>query len=594
MKHCYLKKFNNKSLAFFSFLLTTIFLLFCNELIQNINQKNKALSGKDDWVSVCSDYHQNPAVLCGNALLELGDELLQNGSDNYYDDSDNWLYKPGIRPGKDLLDKELESDHFLIHFSVKSEYRPGGSNASVDDIRQWLLSLQQYLEEAYQLLIREKGYALPPLDGRKGGHQNLIDVYVLPLQNAGGITHNDSELPANQSQASSYILIKNTLTRTHQPSSYPVNRLQATAQHEFFHVIQDGYYASQLAALNTGKAMSSLSASFREGTAVWAETLNSEHSSTRMTTNKSNQRYLEYLNWSPNIFSAPQKNMLVYDENQAFNLFAYSSVFFWKYLSEQFGDGVIKTLWEMKMQKQGPSGDVDKEFKDLEQVLEKNGGPAKVYGDFLTACALLNHNTKNKPYAFYQKSYPAYTFREGQDYIKECMGIDDNGLVVPSSITRFLSPKHEPIQVSKGNLTSWYYMNVSTQKWGTGRLLETESVLCDLQPAGGAGFHYIQINEIADLGNKPDNDLYQIHIKAPKGHLHSIKKSDLYGRLLCFQKDGSLLEKTATYISTQQESIIKFNHQAGNQYILIVYRLTSPNIARHAGTGTLRYQIDVY
>lgn len=137
----------------------------------------------------------------------------------------------------------------------------------------------------------------------------------------------------------------------------PIENLRVTAAHEFFHAIQFAYDALE-------------DAWFMEGTAAWIE-------DEVYTTVNDNRQYL----------AASQFNRPRIPLDTSHGIAVYGSWGFWRYLSETFGQGVVRSVWERA--DASPGGPDDYSLRAVRRALGRNFDVdlTSVLGDFGLAIA---------------------------------------------------------------------------------------------------------------------------------------------------------------------------------------------------------------
>jgi len=237
--------------------------------------------------------------------------------------------------------QHIDYGDFRLHYTLVDEHPQEVTQTYIDNI-------VTYLNEAKNQYAT-MGYTLPLLDGALGGGNNKYDVYVFNFSefsscgSSPGQTCSDPILPGNNNAASTFMFINKNLPSgiTVNPPGFaldapPSNLLRSTVVHEFFHMVQNAYRSSQASGGTKSKFL-------REGTATWAESLFDityeypEGSGTNITTkDKGFYTYSE-------ILQSTYKGFLM--DEVVNSPGPYSNVFFWKYLSERFGNDIIKTIW---------------------------------------------------------------------------------------------------------------------------------------------------------------------------------------------------------------------------------------------------------
>jgi hypothetical protein len=193
------------------------------------------------------------------------------------------------RPGDGPLLRE--SGHFRVHYQ----------DAALESYADSILSAS---EKAYSVLIETLAYLQPPSDAPNGG-DGRIDIYIQPSSGFPylGVARPETWVGAPYANShTSYIELTDTMG---------VDLLLTTTVHEFFHVIQIGYDKDE----NT---------SFLEMISVWSE-------------ERVYDEINAYRRHLSNFFSSPHKALFGH---------TYSNVVWAIYLTENFGDAVIKDILE--------------------------------------------------------------------------------------------------------------------------------------------------------------------------------------------------------------------------------------------------------
>ncbi len=159
---------------------------------------------------------------------------------------------PAARP--DLPDEQtLETGHFLIHYTARGEDAVDGADADGSGVPDYVELVAATLENVWQVEIVEMGWAPPPPAGGRGGAHDRIDVYLLELlsddyagyaDTEGGFVGDNPLTPEVERRASSsYLALDNDYAGIEDSGrgEGPIELMQATAAHEFNHVIQAGY-----------------------------------------------------------------------------------------------------------------------------------------------------------------------------------------------------------------------------------------------------------------------------------------------------------------------------------------------------------------
>ncbi|WP_229908530.1 MXAN_6640 family putative metalloprotease [Comamonas sp. JC664] len=164
------------------------------------------------------------------------------------------------------------------------------------------------------------GFRLPPDDGWVGsdnGGDDRFDVYLVDF---GGVADGAFRLDGcleETSRCTGHMLQENDFAGYNYPSYDEA--VDILASHEFFHAVQAAYHPG-------------LGSVASEGTAVWA----SEHY--RPALDDLERFTAAYL-------SRPDRTLVLDPEGPAVS-FSYGSSLYFQFLSERFGDGVVRSLWE--------------------------------------------------------------------------------------------------------------------------------------------------------------------------------------------------------------------------------------------------------
>jgi len=229
------------------------------------------------------------------------------------------------------------TDHFLIHYTDNGpnrvyEYDVQTLEPGVPD---YVYKAGLILDSVWTHTVDELGFVPPISDGYyNGGGDGRQDVYLVDFA-AYGVTVQDSIYEVFPTlTTTTYMFLENDYQGF---PGYESNRLDAfrvTAAHEFFHCVQFAIDANEI----DGSAPN-INTAWLEMTAVFME---EEHYD-------GIDDYLNYLpyfyewpQWSlrtGTVLSSPQINIYR-------NLHMYASVIFPIYLSEVYGSGIIREIWE--------------------------------------------------------------------------------------------------------------------------------------------------------------------------------------------------------------------------------------------------------
>lgn len=219
----------------------------------------------------------------------------------------------------------------------------------------WVTRTLHVLADVWSFEIDDLGLRRPPSDHGRGGDKRF-DVYLADLGSRGlfGYCTPEARVPGEQFAASGYCVLDNDFARS-QYGARPRSSLRVTAAHEFFHAIQFGYDFREDPWL-------------LESTATWMEDQFADGSN-------DNRRYLKYGS--------------VRRPGQPIDLFSntryaqYGNWAFWEFLSERFGPGIVRDVWDLVDARGGAPDDYSVEA--LRAVLASRGGLPDVLAAFEAA-----------------------------------------------------------------------------------------------------------------------------------------------------------------------------------------------------------------
>lgn len=210
--------------------------------------------------------------------------------------------------------KTYNTQHFTIYYGENDPATTLWADYNKDGIPDFITNVADILEYVWEVEIEDMEFKTP-----KG--YLPIPVYIANT----GIYVNGEELTLSENicgfslfdGTQSYIVLNAT-----PPSSFytkPMDMLKVTVAHEFFHLIQYAYKID----------LDSIDLWFYEGTATWME----------------NQVYPDindYIySYADSIFSSPELGLL-YSEG----LHPYGTSLFFDFLSQKFGNTIIKEVWQ--------------------------------------------------------------------------------------------------------------------------------------------------------------------------------------------------------------------------------------------------------
>lgn len=215
------------------------------------------------------------------------------------------------------------SEHLCYHWVETTADAPDLTDADADDVPDWVEGpVAGTFETVWQRVVTDLGYRAPVADDRGGDgtarNRPKLDVYLADIADiAYGYCTSDKVGPTGPSPA--YCVVDNDFAEF---SGQPLQDLQVTAAHEFFHTVQYAYDAAEDTWL-------------MEGTATWIEDVVFDEIDDN----------LQFLASSPLTYPGVPLDFAGNDLN-SFG-FRYGNWVFWQYLTEQVGDpGLVREVWQ--------------------------------------------------------------------------------------------------------------------------------------------------------------------------------------------------------------------------------------------------------
>jgi len=242
--------------------------------------------------------------------------------------------------------------HFCIHFDTTDVngnvvYQPTVDINPQDGIPDYVNRTGEYFERAWSVECDSMGYDTPPSDGTTGGGTNLYDVYMHHYSGAYGVTWPEtpsSQRPGRGNDYISYIFVDpNYDDFGYSDRTLP---MKVTSAHEFFHSIHMAYnaYAGSW---------------FMENCSTWMEDV---------LWDSINDNYF-YL---PNFMNNTNYSLTTTNGSFEYGAFVWPT-----YLSERFGNDLIRTIWEWTISSTA--------FNAMVQVLDEYAtGLGAAYPEFST------------------------------------------------------------------------------------------------------------------------------------------------------------------------------------------------------------------
>ena len=239
----------------------------------------------------------------------------------------------------------------------------------------WVRTTLRVMRRVWDTEVRQLGYRRPPRDGRHGGDARF-DVYLKDLGRQGlfGYCAPEYRVRGMKHVASGYCVLDNDFARSQYGVSPRVS-LRVTAAHEFFHAVQFGYDFREDPWL-------------LESTASWMEERVADDAD-------DNRRYLRY-----GQVARPGTSL---DRFDPAGFGQYGNWVFWEYLSQRFGNRVVRDVWEQASARPGSPDRFS--VAALRHALADRGGLRATFARYAAALA-----------------QPARTFPEGAAWPRADIG----------------------------------------------------------------------------------------------------------------------------------------------------------------------------
>jgi len=291
----------------------------------------------------------------------------------------------GERPTFTGTEQILRLGNFAFHYTIdgaeNENVDPTDSNSNnIPDYIDFMASA--FVDDIYTIYHSTHGYTLPPADGNAGGDA-LYDVYITGKDGLGfyGYVATEVEIGDNLNSpdiieldaSTSFMVMRNNYEGF--PSAEDI-AIKATAAHEYTHSIQYGYTTT-------------ISPWLLEGSAAWSEDI----------AYPGLDDNFQYLN---SIFNTPDISLTLYSgDDPGYGIPEYSSWIFLRYLTDHFGNQLIKNIYERSILS------LSMEAIDLELAENHNTSFDEQFKHFVITNAVIQHDLAFEP----------YTYLRAQDYV---------------------------------------------------------------------------------------------------------------------------------------------------------------------------------
>ena len=250
-------------------------------------------------------------------------------------------YGKGARPTNDCKPRfATPSSNVCVHWARKTTDRPPMKDSDGDGIPNQVEKTRDTMNLVWSREVDSGGYKAPLPDTK--GPDSKLDVYLVNIGDKGLYGYCGSENVGQSRAAAAYCVLDNNYSHREFPAHTPLENLQVTAAHEFFHAVQFAYDVREDPWL-------------MESTATWMEDEIFDDVN-------DNRGYLPY-----SIMRHPEKPL---DSSYPYY---YGDWIWWRYLTEKFpqeqGTGLpvfVRDVWEYA-DNSGYSGTYS--MKALEQAL---------------------------------------------------------------------------------------------------------------------------------------------------------------------------------------------------------------------------------
>jgi Family of unknown function (DUF6055) len=409
-------------LVFFAF---TVIPLMAEQLSQEedeiLYQKILRLSGKSEISLGLSD-HESPVVKCGTPyILEIHNQV-QSASPRT-----QLAWQTFLTARYDTeapFSYESPGGHFLIHYATEGDHavrvdEEFGINP-ITDVPVYVEETAKIFDSVWNYEVDFLEYNAPPADSfYESGGDERVDVYLLDLVtidsdflNVYGVTYPDIALGPDDQYYTSFQLLDNDYIGFQIYEDKPLDIIRVTAAHEFFHVIQFGYDAWEFESMNT-ETYADDRHCWLEMSAVWME--EQVYSSIN-----------DYYYYLPIYFTNIHRSLLTINPG----LYQYGAVVWPLYLSENWGQDIIKTIWEICEDEKGPNV-YQNGFQD---AIDEYSGQTYTFAEAISEFYIWIYFTGSK-------SRPGFGFIDGQYW----PGVPD--LIVRGSDTLDYMPNYDTYPV---------------------------------------------------------------------------------------------------------------------------------------------------
>jgi hypothetical protein len=222
-------------------------------------------------------------------------------------------------PGDVVERHDSAGGRFRVHFTRSGDNAVPLADTDMDNVPDFVEDVAGVYDEVLAKYL-SMGFR-PPLDDGDvpdNGGDDRFDVYLVDFGGVGdGNFQRDTCEAGNSERCAGFMIQENDFKGYNYPSTKIANRILGS--HEFFHAVQAAYDVDQGSVLS-------------EGTAVWA-------------TEQFDATLRDFESFLPGYFKNPDRPI---DEPLPgpVDAFSYGSAIFFQFLSESYGPGVVRSIWE--------------------------------------------------------------------------------------------------------------------------------------------------------------------------------------------------------------------------------------------------------
>ncbi|MCJ7507097.1 MAG: T9SS type A sorting domain-containing protein [candidate division Zixibacteria bacterium] len=230
--------------------------------------------------------------------------------------------------------------HFRLHYAKSgpdSVYKASTDVNPANGVADYVDRCAEIFDYVWLTEIDTMGYRQPPSDGTNGGGSGLCDIYIYDLDNVWGygvlgITESESPKTPSWSYTSFIHMNNGYVYPPWYPEAKQYDLMSVTAGHEFFHAIQFGYDKYE-----GYDPYPDWKPYWLEMSSTWMEDQTFDNVNDYV-------GYLRFFYRYPWVSLKVFSNLFGADSVRSYH--PYASCVFAIYLSEKFGVGVMKDIWE--------------------------------------------------------------------------------------------------------------------------------------------------------------------------------------------------------------------------------------------------------